>query len=131
MRALLAAAALAAVAGVATAGPPRVTDVVISEAKDGPAKATFKASTPKVFIRAKLVEMPPGAKLRSEWIAVKTAVAPPNYKVDSVENTMSAGTTRFDGALSKPTAGWPAGDYRVDLLIDGKPASRATFKIVN
>ena len=131
MRALLAAAALAAVAGVATAGPPKLTDVVLSEVKDGPGQATFKPSTAKVFIRAKLVDVPPGAKMRSEWIAVKTAVAPPNYKVDSVENTMASGMTRFNGSLGKPTAGWPAGDYRVDLFIDGKAANQATFKIVN
>jgi hypothetical protein len=26
-------------------------------------------------------------------------------------------------SLSKPTAGWPAGDYRVELFIDGKAAA--------
>lgn len=131
MRALVWVAALGTLAASETfAGPPAVADVVVSEARDGPAKDIFKTTTPKVFIRAKLVDVPSGAKIRGDWIAVKTAVAPPNYKVDSVENTIASGMTRYNGALSKPTAGWPEGDYRVDLFIDGRPVKQATFKVV-
>ena len=127
---LLFAAALGALAGgAAIAGPPAVTDVIVSEAKDGPAKSIFKPTTPKVYIRAKLVDIPPGAKLKADWIAVKTGVAPPNYKVDSVESAAGKGATQYHGALGKPNAGWPEGDYRVDLFIDGKPAKQATFRI--
>lgn len=130
MRAWLFAAALGVAAEGTMAGPPAVTDMVVSEAKNGSAKATFKTTTPKVFIRAKLVDIPAGAKMRVDWIAAKTAVAPPNYKVDSLESTVAKGMTRYDGSLSKPTAGWPEGDYRVDLFIDGKAVKQATFKVV-
>ena len=27
--------------------------------------------------------------------------------------------------MSKPNKGWPPGDYRIDLFIDGKPAGTA------
>lgn len=128
--ALLLAAALAALAGGnALAGSPALTDVVVSEAKDGPAKSTFKPTTSKVFLRAKLVDIAPGAKLKAEWIAVKAEGAPPNYRIDAVENTVRAGATRYDGSFGKPTAGWPVGDYRVDLFIDGKAVRQATFKV--
>ncbi len=128
MRALLFVAALAAANAVA--GPPAVTDVVLSEARDGPAKSAFKPTTPKVFIRATLVDIPPGAKIKGEWIAVKTGVAPPNYTVDSVENTVARGSTQYHGALGKPTSGWPEGDYRVDLFIDGTRVKQVAFKVV-
>jgi hypothetical protein len=58
-------------------------------------------------------------------------VAPPNYKVDSVENSVAAGSTQYHGALSKPSTGWPEGDYRVDLFIDGKRVQQAGFKVAN
>jgi hypothetical protein len=126
---LIAAALGALAAGDAFAGPPALTDVVVSEARDGPAKSTFKTTTPKIFIRAKLVDVPAGSKLKGEWIAVKTAVAPPNYKLDSVESVAGTGASRYDGAYSKPSAGWPEGDYRVDLFIDGKRVQQASFKV--
>ena len=102
---------------------------MVSEARDGPAKSTFKPNTAKVFIRAKVVDVPAGSKLKADWVAVKTAVAPPNYTVDSVENTVAKGSTQYHGALSKPSSGWPEGDYRVDLFIDGKRATQAAFKV--
>jgi hypothetical protein len=32
-------------------------------------------------------------------------------------------------SFSKPTAGWPVGDYRVDLFLDGKKATDVKFKV--
>jgi len=34
-------------------------------------------------------------------------------------------------SLSKPTNGWPVGDYRVDLLIDGTKAKSVAFKVAD
>lgn len=127
---LLAAAFWALAGGDVLAGPPALADVVVSEAKDGPAKSTFKPATPKIHLRAKLADIAPGSTLKAEWIAVKAEGAPPNYRIDSVETKVGKGSTRYHGALSKPSAGWPVGDYRVDLSIDGKPATQAAFKVV-
>lgn len=109
---------------------PRYSDVVVSDAKDGKATSTFKVQAAKVFLRAKLVEVPAGSTVRSDWIAVKTQVAPPNYKIDSVTLKVGPGGTRVDFSLNRPNAGWPEGDYRVALFINDKPAGEATFRIV-
>ena len=116
-------------AGDAAAGPPAMTDVIVSETKDGPAKATFKPDTAKVHIRAKLVDVPAGAELTADWIAVKAEGAPPNYKIDSAVNRVGKDMTQYHGSFSKPNTGWPVGEYRVELFIDGKPVKRATFKV--
>lgn len=127
---LLAAACCALAGAEVLAGPPALTDVVVSEAKDGPAKSTFKPATPKIYLRAKLVDVAPGSKLKADWIAVKAEGAPPNYRIDTVETNVGKASTRYDGSFSKPSAGWPVGDYRVDLSIDGKPATQAAFRVV-
>lgn len=114
---------------LALAGPPRYDGLVLSDAKDGAPKSVFPATTPKIFLKAKLVDMPTGTKLTSDWIAVKTKVAPANYKLDSVVLTVGALTNRADFSFTKPTAGWPLGDYRVDLFIDGKAATSVAFKV--
>ena len=112
------------------AGSPRYSDVVMSDSRGGPPKSTFTPQTAKLFVHAKLVDVPSGSKVKSDWIAEKTQVAPPNYKIDSSELTVRAFMNEVDFNFSKPTAGWPEGDYRVDLSIDGKPAGVVKFKVV-
>ena len=112
------------------AASPRYSDIVLSDSKGGPPKSTFTPQTPKLFMHAKLVDVPSGSKVKSDWIAEKTKVAPPNYKIDSSELTISGFMNEVDFNFSKPTAGWPEGDYRVDLFIDGKPAGAVKFKVV-
>jgi uncharacterized RDD family membrane protein YckC len=113
----------------ARAASPRYSDIVLSDTKDGPAKALFKPDTPKLYLRAKLVDMPAGTKLRGEWIAEKTRVAPPNYRIDASDLNVGSLMNQAQYSLSKPNAGWPEGDYRVDLFIDGKPATQVKFKV--
>lgn len=126
--ALLVAAGLAlAAAGHAAQG--QYSDLVLSEEKDGLSKAVFATTTPKIHLRAKLVDVPRGTKLKAAWIAEKTSVAPPNYEIDSTELTVGVLGNRADFALSKPTAGWPDGDYRVDLSINGKVVTNVRFKV--
>ena len=120
---------VAVLGAVATAAAPQLAQVVVSDSREGPAKKVFKPQTAKVYVRAKLIDVPPGSKIRGDWIAVKTKVAPPNYKVDSAENTIGPGMTQYTFSMSKPTAGWPEGDYRVEIFINGKSAHRATFGI--
>jgi len=130
-RAVIAAiSAIAALyAGEGAAGTPRYADVVLSDAKDGKAASTFKPATPKLFVRADIIDVPVGAKVKGEWIAVKTAVAPPNYTIDAKEMTVFKNMTRVDYSMTRPNKGWPEGDYRVDMYIDGKKATQVTFKV--
>ena len=69
-----------------------------------------------------------GETLGAVWIAEKTSVAPPNYKIDSIE-APAEDAKEFSFSLSKPDTGWPVGDYRVDLTIDGKFAKSAHFAV--
>ena len=113
----------------ANAGSPRYSDIVLSEVKDGPAKHVFKPDTPKVFLRTTLVDVPSGSTLKGVWIAEKTKVAPPDYRIDATELKVGALMNRANFNMSRPDAGWPEGEYRVELYIDGKPAGRLKFKV--
>jgi hypothetical protein len=89
----------------------------------------FAPDTPKIVLHVETIDIKAGQKLTAVWIAEKTKVADPNYKIDSVD-TASEGASEAAFALSKPNSGWPAGVYRVDLLIDDKPAISAHFQVV-
>ena len=126
---LLAAGVAPLVAAEGVAAAPRYTEMVLSDSQDGAAKSTFSPQTAKIFLRTKIVDAPPGSRLRSDWIAEKTKAAPPNYKIDSVVLKVVPLMNRAGFSFSKPTAGWPEGDYRVDLYIDDKPVEKIRFKV--
>ena len=113
------------------AAAPRFDGSVVSDVKGGKAKSTFSPTTPMVFFNARLVDVKSGSVLRSDWVAEKTKVAPPNYKIDSTQVTVGPLTNNVDFTMSKPNAGWPAGDYRIDLFIDGKPAGSVKFRVAS
>lgn len=118
------------VATAIQAGEPRYNDLKFSDTDDGDTSMTvFAADTPKIFLHAALVDVASGAKLVGTWIAEKTDAAPPDYKIDSITLTAGLLTNVTTFSLSKPNAGWPVGDYRVELAIDGKPAGAAHFKV--
>ncbi len=117
-------------ATAAYAGTPHYADLTLSDSEDGDAIESFAPDTAKIFLHAGLVDVASGAKLSSDWVAEDTGgVAPANYKIDSVtlDKGMLINVATF--SLSKPTAGWPVGKYRVDLFIDGKPSGSVHFKV--
>lgn len=108
---------------------PRLDDVTVSDEKGGDAQSSFAADTKKIYAYGELVEAASGTKVRADWIAVKVKGAPPDYKIDSAEVTIAGKENQASFSLSKPNAGWPVGDYRVDFYIDGKLANKARFKV--
>ena len=113
----------------AQAAEARYTEMVLSDAKDGKPKEVFAPTTEKIYLKAKLQDVPSGARLKGAWIAEKTKVAPPNYQIDATELKVGTLMNRVDFSLSKPNTGWPAGDYRVDLSINDKVVQNVKFKI--
>lgn len=128
-RAIVALAAMFAFgAALPSQAAPRYEGIVLSDKKDGGSMGTFKPGTPKLFLRAKLADVPSGSKVSAVWVAEKTAVGPPNYKIDTSE--LSGGGMLNEVTFStNPTKGWPLGKYRVDLFINGKPAGNVPFSI--
>ena len=111
---------------------PEFGDLTFSTKKmDGDAQTVFKSDTPNIFLHAEIDDVDAGTKLSATWIAEKTDKAPPNTRIDSAVVVADDDTDFADFELSKPNAGWPVGDYRVDLSIDGSPAGSAHFKIAD
>ena len=127
---IFATAALLFAAPAAQAAQPHYGDVAVvaSNGGDSP-REVFARDTPKISVRAQLVDVPTGAKLAGAWIAGKTEVAPPDYKIDTAELTAGALMNQAVFGLSKPNAGWPVGVYRVELSINGQVINTVHFKV--
>jgi hypothetical protein len=81
---------------------------------DAPPQTVFTPETPKITLGVQPRSVEPGDTVTAAPIAEKTAVAPPNDTIDSIGLTIGADPL-VAFRLSKPDAGWPIGEYRVDL----------------
>lgn len=109
---------------------PGFKNVVLTDDESTKApKNSFTPNTAKIFIFWDLEKVPSGSKLKGTWICEKSKAIPPNYKID--EATVDVGTIDNSGnfSISKPTKGWPIGDYRVELWWDANKAQEVKFKI--
>lgn len=71
-----------------------------------------------------------GDKLRAVWIAEDTGgAAPANYKLDEWNGTVEKDGANGYSSVSKPTAGWPEGRYRVEVHVGDKRAMTRHFTI--
>ncbi len=113
------------------AGEARYENPVLSDTKGGAAKNKFSKDTAQLVLVSKITDVPNGAKLKAAWIAEKTKVAPPNYRIDSYELTKGPLINTVTFTMSRPTKGWPVGDYRVDLFINDKAAGLVRFSVAD
>jgi hypothetical protein len=114
--------------GAAHANEPGYGQVAFSIVDGKSAQEVFNPDTQEIVLHVQLVDVTAGETLGATWVAEKTAAAPLNYKIDSVE-APATDADEFQFSLSKPDAGWPVGEYRVDLTIHGKLAKSAHFTV--
>ncbi|QKD01023.1 hypothetical protein EB235_05530 [Mesorhizobium loti R88b] len=104
-------------------------NIVLSATKGGEPQNAFPADTPVIYLSADLVDIPATSTITFSWVSIDShGVAPANYTIDKVDLHVGE-NTQADSQLSKPTAGWPVGTYRVDLIIDGTVSDSAPFTI--
>jgi hypothetical protein len=126
---VLAIAALAALTLDMPAQAAGFDNIVVSATKGGEPQSELPADTPVIYLSADLVDIPATSTITFSWISIDShGVAPANYTIDKVDLHVGE-NTEADSQLSKPTAGWPVGTYRVDLSIDGTVADSAPFSI--
>ena len=112
------------------AGQPRFTTVILTDDKERKVeKSVFAPNTPKIYAIFTLADVPRGTKLKCVWIAEKTEVAPPNYKIDEASMDVGGLINGGNCNFSKPTDGWPVGQYRVDMYLSDRLAHTARFNV--
>ena len=105
-------------------------EAVTAKDKDTRPTDRFAADIPKVYAFFRSRGSSKRDKFRAVWIAEDVGdAAPKNTKID--EASLTADEDNFFGAfsLSKPTNGWPAGKYRVDIYKDDQLATAVSFTI--
>ena len=126
-KALLAALALFSTLAVAE---PRFEGAIFSDQRRGDTNMeSFSRDTKKIYLTVYIVDMENDAKLKATWFVEKAAGFPPNTQIASSEVVARPQMKTASYTLDKPNIGWPPGDYKVELAIDGKVQSTVRFKV--
>jgi len=114
------------------AGTPRYDETVITDDKESKVeKNVFLPETPNIYVLATLADVPTETTVKAVWIAEKTDAAPPDYEIDRTEMKAGGPMNEVKFSFSKPDAGWPVGDYRVELYIGAEMVKAVRFRVVN
>jgi len=90
---------------------------------------TFTVGTPEVFCSAKLSNAPDGTEIISEWVYVQGELAGYEDHVIDSHTLTTEGSRYVAFSLPRPDAGWPKGEYKLVLYIDGKEEVTVPFTI--
>jgi hypothetical protein len=114
----------------ATPAEKKLLHAAVASQLTGEPQTSFPLDTPKLYLRWQGETLNPGDKIRCVWIAEDVgAAAPANYQV----NETSTKTAEIRGfgtfILSRPTKGWPIGQYRAEIYVGDKLAETVKFTI--
>jgi len=139
VRVLLLAALVSALPLAGCSGEVSFTSAKLSEATmclgvDGEAKPvnptkTFAVHTPEIFCSVKLSNAPADTEIGSEWVYVKGELSGYDNTVIATLVLPAEGTQYLQFSLPKPDAGWPAGEYKLNLYVDGKESVSLPFTV--
>ncbi len=84
----------------------------------------FTVNTPEIFVTFSTQDLEIGTDILASWI----------YTTNDTQITSASLTTTLDTqnayfSLSKPTAGWPIGDYEVQFKIDNEQVAVTAFTV--
>ena len=92
-------------------------------------KDKFSADAKAIHAVINLADAEAGSVMKGTWVSVD-AIETPNYEIDAAEAKVAAdGEAAAHFSLSVPDNGWPIGNYRFDLSIDGKRVASSPFSI--
>jgi len=125
-----AASAPAAPAPASAESTMSVVEAVIALDENTKPTDTFSTAAPQLNAFFQTTGTHKGDKLRGIWIASDVGNAAPK-DTNIAEATLDADTDNFHGAftLTKPNKGWPPGQYRVEIYLNGTLVTTEKFTV--
>jgi uncharacterized RDD family membrane protein YckC len=110
---------------------PRFTSLTLTDDRAGSVdKRVFSTTTPAFYLLFTLADVPNNTPVRAIWVAEPVGQA--EVRIDEAQ-VVAGGARANQGefSLARTGSSWPAGSYRVDLFIAGRPAESVRFRVEN
>lgn len=108
---------------------PVMTSGIDQNRKPVNVMSIFATDIPEIFCSVKLSDAPPATQLRADWVYVRGEVqGMANYTLDSWSGA-GDGTQYIYSSVTRPTNGWPSGDYKVVWYINGREKLAVPFGV--
>ena len=107
-----------------------LTNLRMAFDQNGENVTTTYSPTDVFYAVADLANAPQGTQVEARWIAVNAADTEPNLEFQT--QTLDITEERFTGTIYfqlSSDEGWPTGQYRVDMYLDGTLAQSAEFSV--
>jgi hypothetical protein len=107
-----------------------LTNLRMAFDQNGENVTTAYSPTDVFYAVADLANAPQGTQVEARWTAVNAADTEPNMEFQT--QTLDITEERFNGTIYFQLSndeGWPAGEYRVDLYLNGSLAQSAEFSV--
>jgi hypothetical protein len=88
----------------------------------------FYVDSPAIYCSCKVSNAPEQTDVTSVWVYVRGEADLENYEIDSYGMTVE-GTTYLYFYMNRPTNGWPTGEYKLVLYLDGKEQTSLPFTV--
>ena len=89
----------------------------------------FTPDTPEIFCSVNLSNAPSDTEVSSEWIYIQKDTEGEEGLLIDTWSTIAEGTRYVSFSVTRPDNGWPTGDYKVVLYLDGNEKTSVTFKV--
>jgi hypothetical protein len=90
--------------------------------------SVFTADTPEIFCSVKLSNAPSGTEVSAEWLYLSEATGGNDLLIDSWSR-VTEGTRHVSTSIVKPANGWPQGNYKVVLYLNGNENQSIAFSV--
>jgi serine protease Do len=123
---LVMALSLAACSREVSVSTANIADARLSKDEAGAQTTTTFGPEDVFYLKVGLANAPDDTKVKAAWTAVAVEGADASTPLDDVELTSGSATLTFDLANTNP---WPAGDYKVDIYLNGALDRSLDFRV--
>lgn len=116
-------------APVATLSDINTATAVSSDGTPLSVASVFLASTPNIFVAAKVNDAPEDSVVTAQWVLVKDSTGKLLNQVLFNDSSPVSGTTNIYFNHASPEGGWQSGQYTISLQLNGKEVTVAQFTV--
>ncbi|MBC7282296.1 hypothetical protein [Hoeflea sp.] len=124
---------LAALALLLLQGPgslaQSIEDMALSDEEFGEAYDIFPSDIDTIYLDGTVTGMDGSVEISATWIAVDVAGVSADFAFLNLAAEITPGNDVFHFATDRPDDGWPVGDYRVDVAMNGETVETLAFSI--